>query len=100
MSNPEVLIYIDRIKQFLNLNEDARRYFLNNLIDENTFFENLYEISEKNYTENGEPELTQEQLEGLRNKLIVEKISTQQVYKYSEDGLFLFYKNYLPVCMN
>ena len=98
MASPEVLIYVDRVKSFFKTNDEARDYFINDS-DETKFYEHLLDISEKNYKTNGEPELTKEQLELLRVTLIAEKI-TKQNYFYSEDGLFLFYENYDPICMN
>jgi hypothetical protein len=98
MTNPEVLIYLDRIKTFFKTNDEARDYFINDG-DEIKFYEHLLEISEKNYKTEGAPELTREQLELLRVTLIAERI-TKQNYFYSEDGLFLFYEEYDPVCMN
>lgn len=96
--NPEVLIYIDRVKQFLKTNVEARDYFLKDG-DEVAFFNHLSIISEKNFETNGTPELSQEQMELLRRTVIVEQIAAKK-YIYSEDGLFLYYENYPPVCMN
>jgi hypothetical protein len=48
MSNPEVLIYVERVKQFLKINDDARNYFIVNG-DEDKFFTKLSKISERNF---------------------------------------------------
>ena len=96
--NQEVLIYLEKIKHFFKTNADAKSYFINDG-NEDVFFEHLSEISEKNYETRGEPELTQEQLELLRRTILVLKIAKEN-HHYSDDGLFLFFKDYLPICMN
>lgn len=98
MSTPEVLIYLDRVKTFFKNNETARKYFINGG-DENKFFKHLEEISQKNYEKTGEPELSVDQLELLRKTIIVEHIAKSK-YFYSEDGLFLFFEDFDPICMN
>ena len=65
---PEVLIYIQKMKNFLEKNEESRDYFLKD-VDEELFFKHFTEISLKNFEESGSPELSVEQLE-LLNKTI------------------------------
>lgn len=64
-NSPEVLIYLQKFREYLNNNEDVRSYFL---IDGNIdiFLNSVKEISEKNFKRFGRPELTVEQLEFLR----------------------------------
>jgi hypothetical protein len=71
---PEVLIYIQTVKNFFSKNEGTREYFLSQ-IDENIFFKYLGDISKKNFEENGEVMLTEVQFELLRKTLIAMKIS-------------------------
>jgi hypothetical protein len=71
---PEVLIYIQTVKNFFSKNEGTREYFLSQ-IDEDTFFRYLGNISQKNFEDNGEVMLTEVQFELLRKTLIAMKIS-------------------------
>lgn len=63
--SPEVLIYVQSIKNYFDTNENAREYFLKN-VNYDIFFENLARISEINLKKNGEPQLTTDQFEFLR----------------------------------
>ena len=94
----EVLVYIQKIKNFLNTNDSARDYFIGKS-DVDEFYKQLSIISEKNYETNGQPELTKEQFELLRITLEVVSISQQKIF-ISDDGLFMFYENYPPISLN
>lgn len=65
---PEVLIYIQSLKRYFESHLDAQKYFA---IDgnEDVFFENMSEMSQKNFQENGEPQLSLDQFEELRRKI-------------------------------
>lgn len=66
--SPEVLIYIQSMKKFFNTNIEAKKYFdLEG--NEEKFFEYIAQMSQKNFEEEGEPELTVLQFEELRNKI-------------------------------
>jgi len=71
---PEVLIYIQTVKNFFSKNEGTREYFLSQ-IEENLFFKYLGNISKKNFEENGEVMLSEVQFELLRKTLIAMKIA-------------------------
>ena len=94
----EVLVYIQKIKNFLNTNKSARDYFIGKS-DVDEFYKQLSIISEKNYETNGQPELTKEQFELLRLTLEVVAISQQKMF-ITEDGLFMVYENYPPISLN
>jgi hypothetical protein len=94
----EVLVYIQKIKNFLNTNDSARDYFIGNS-DVDEFYKQLTIISEKNYESNGQPELTKEQFELLRVTLEVVAISQQKMF-ITDDGLFMVYENYPPISLN
>lgn len=64
--SPDVLIYIQSIKKFFTENVTAQKYFAIEG-NEEKFYNNVSEISQKNYEENGDPELSVEQFEELRN---------------------------------
>jgi hypothetical protein len=94
----EVLVYIQKIKNFLNTNDSARDYFIGNS-DVDEFYKQLSIISEKNYETNGQPELSKEQFELLRITLEVVSISQQKMF-ITDDGLFMVYENYPPISLN
>jgi hypothetical protein len=71
---PEVLIYIQTVKNFFSKNEGTREYFLSQ-IDEDIFFKYLGNISQKNFEESGEVMLSEVQFELLRKTLIAMRIS-------------------------
>ena len=63
--SPEVLIYIQSVKNYFKTNIEAKDYFLNGN-DEELFFKHLSEISQKNFNKNGEVMLDKNQFELLR----------------------------------
>ncbi len=67
--SPESLIYLQTIKNYFESNEEARKYFLSNL-NEDEFYNSILKVAENNFRKTGEPQLTQEQLEFLRVSLI------------------------------
>lgn len=97
MSNPEVLIYVERVKQFLKINEEARNYFIVNG-DEDKFFSKLSKISERNFKKNGEPELTKEQMESLRLNVVLETVDERP--KYRQEGIYFIFNDYPPTSLN
>jgi len=70
--SPDVLIYIQTIKNYFSTNKDAGEYFLKN-VDQELFFSNLAEISEINFQKTGDPQLTKEQFEFLRISMMIFK---------------------------
>ena len=70
--SPESLIYLQTLKNYFQNNEDARKYFLSNL-DEDEFYKSILNVAENNFRKKGEPQLTQEQLEFLRVSLMIFK---------------------------
>lgn len=65
---PEVLIYLQKMRNFLEKNDESREYFLKD-VDEELFFKHFTEISLKNFEESGSPELSVEQLELLKKTI-------------------------------
>ena len=72
--DPQLLIYINKLKKYLETNRDARQYFLGK-IDEDLFFQYLTDIAEKNLNTNGNPTLTMKQFELLKKTLTAKLIS-------------------------
>jgi hypothetical protein len=94
----EVLVYLQKVKNYLNINNEAKNYFIGNS-DAEEFYKHLAIISEKNFEKNGQPELTQEQFELLR-KTISAITASKQKFFYSSDGTFMFFEDYPPISMN
>jgi hypothetical protein len=66
--SPEVLIYVQSIKHFFKNNFEARKYFnIKDINDE--FFDYITKMSQKNFEENGEPELSVLQFEELKRRI-------------------------------
>ena len=51
----EILVYIQKVKNYLKPNEDARNYFIGES-DVDEFYRHLTIISEKNFNQNGQPD--------------------------------------------
>ena len=65
---PEVLVYLQSLKKYFSTNSDAQKYF-NLKGKEEEFFDIIGEFSQKNYEENGEPELSIFQFEQIKKKI-------------------------------
>jgi hypothetical protein len=95
--SPDILIYIQTVKNFLENNEGIGKYFLTN-VDEDLFFENLGQIAEINLTKNGEPQLSKEQFEVLRLSLqIFKKVDDEiqmeeSIYEYIPNNIKFYLK--------
>ena len=95
--SPDILIYIQTVKNFLENNEGTKIYFLTN-VDEDLFFENLGQIAEINLTKNGEPQLSKEQFEVLRLSLQIfkkvdEEIQMEEsIYEYIPNNIKFYLK--------
>ena len=95
--SPDILIYIQTVKNFLENNEGLKKYFLTN-VDEDLFFENLGQIAEINLTKNGEPQLSKEQFEVLRLSLqIFKKVDDEiqmeeSIYEYIPNNIKFYLK--------
>jgi hypothetical protein len=63
--SPEVLIFLQKFKLYLENNIDVKKYFLGETDGEN-FFKYLLNIAQINFKKNGQPELSIEQFEFLR----------------------------------
>jgi hypothetical protein len=109
--SPEVLIYIQSVKSYFDINKEAGEYFLSGT-NEELFFKHLTEIAQKNFTKSGEATLNREQFELLRKTIlalsVIEKKSfTKKVEIKSEDfnydnGVFieLTFPNFGLICLN
>jgi hypothetical protein len=98
---PEVLIYIQTVKTYLNNNIEAREYFIGES-DEELFFEHLSEISQKNFETNGEVMLNKEQFELLRKTVIAISITKKDIPEEPKenDNMFFEMKGFGKICLN
>lgn len=69
---PEILIYLNQVKDYLKKNEEALNYFVVNG-DKDTFFDKLAKLSEINFEKSGEPTLTVHQFEQIRTELMIKE---------------------------
>lgn len=98
---PEVLIYIQTVKNYLNNSDEARDYFIGES-NEELFFEHLSEISQKNYESNGEVMLNKEQFELLRKTITAISISKKDIKEEPKENknIFLEIKGFGNICLN
>jgi len=94
---PDILIYIQTVKKYLESNKNTKDYFLSD-VDEDLFFQNLGQIAQINFEKNGEPQLSKEQFEVLRISLqifkqIDEEIKTEDsIYDYIPNDIKFYLK--------
>jgi hypothetical protein len=90
---PEVLIYLQNIRNHFNTDDEIRDYFLQG-IDEDIFFQYLSEISQKNYEKTGDAMLDISQFELLRTTI------SQLRKKILNDVLFVEIPTFGKYCLN
>jgi len=107
--SPEVLIYIQTVKNYFETNNEAREFFLSNS-DEELFYKHLTEIAQKNFKKSGTATLNREQFELLRKTILAITISKSNNYirpiedidvKIEENkNIFIEYENFGKICLN
>jgi hypothetical protein len=86
--SPEVLIFLQNFKIYLENNDDVKIYFLKN-VNEDEFFKELLKTAQKNFEKTGDPKLTKNQFEFLRISLMIfkkidyEKKNIDLIYEYT-----------------
>lgn len=93
--SPEVLIYLQTIKNFFENNEEVKEYFFT-YYSENEFLEKVADISQNNFDKNGEVMLDKTQFESLR---MVPEIKIEN-YVPENDNIFIKIKGYEKICLN
>jgi hypothetical protein len=106
---PEVLIYIQTVKNYFETNIEAKEFFLSNS-DEELFYKHMVEIAQKNFEKNGEATLDREQFELLRKTIAAITIATSitkigQIDFKKEDfnydnRAFIESLNFGSICLN
>ena len=107
--SPEVLIYLQTVKNYFETNKEAREFFLNNS-DEELFYKHMTEIAQKNFEKNGDATLDREQFELLRRTIAaITIVSTTKFSKGVEfkkedfdydNGVFIGFPNFGMICLN
>lgn len=97
--SPEVLIYIQTVKNFFKSNKEAKEYFLSNS-DEESFFKHLTEISQKNFEKDGEVMLSQTQFELLRKTISAITVVEKSKESTTNDNIFVEIKDFGKICLN
>jgi len=99
--SPEVLIYIQKVKTYLENDENARGYFLDG-VDEELFYQHLIEISQKNFEKDGEPTLTQDQFELLRKTMKAIYVSKNKTNDEDsiDEKIYMKINGFGVICLN
>jgi hypothetical protein len=96
----EVLIYIQKVKNFFESDIKVREYFLID-VNEDLFYEKIKEIAQDNYEKNGEPILNTEQFESIRSIFLSieeNKIINNNIEK--NYNFFIDHPGYEKICLN
>jgi hypothetical protein len=92
--SPEVLIYLQSIRKYFDSHIDAQKYFLTDG-NEEVFFDYAIEMSQKNFEESGEPELSLYQFEELRKRVSKSSDSSTELI-----GIFISLGNLGHISLN
>lgn len=86
-NSPEVLIYLQTVKKYVEGNEEAKKYFIANDV-ESDFYGLVLDVAQINFTKRGEPQLSKGQFELIRITLLSfkksaeEDIPSDSIYEY------------------
>lgn len=94
MVHPDVLVYIQSVKSYLEKNSEAREYFIGDSSEE-SFYELVTDIANVNYEKRGEPQLTKEQFELVRITLKAfqeVEVEDNSIYEYIPNHINFYLK--------
>lgn len=103
--SPEVLIYLQTVKNYFEINKEAREFFLSNS-DEELFYKHMSEIAQKNFEKNGDATLDREQFELLRKTIaaitVIKRVEIKNEDFDYNNGVFigLPFPNFGTICLN
>jgi hypothetical protein len=107
--SPEVLIYLQTVKNYFETNKEAREFFLSNS-DGELFYKHMTEIAQKNFEKNGEATLDREQFELLRRTIAAITVMGETKFKNGiefkkedfdyDNGVFIGFPNFGIICLN
>lgn len=95
----EILIYIQKVKTYFANSAEATEYFIGNS-DVNSFFDRLTELSKENFEKFGNPTLSKEQFESLRQIIFTVEVVKEDLPKSNEDNIFIDMRGYDKICLN
>ena len=72
--DPEIIIYINKLRGYFNKNKEANDYFLKNT-DEDKFFDMVTDMAQKNFSTKGDPTLDLPQFEAVKQTMKAIEIS-------------------------
>jgi hypothetical protein len=93
--DPEVIVYLNKLRKYLQTNGEARMYFIGDL-DVDEFFEYLTDIAEKNFHDKGDPTLNMEQFELIKNTLKSKNIINREK-EYYEPMIYIDKRGYCKI---
>jgi len=107
--SPEVLIYLQSVKNYFETNKEAREFFLSDS-NEELFYKHMTEIAQKNFEKNGEATLDREQFELLRRTIAAISVIENTKFKNGiefkkedfdyDNGVFIGFPNFGSICLN
>lgn len=93
-------IYLRQLKEFFKNDEEARKdMFMRLDVDMEYFFKLVREQAEKNFSTEGEPMLTGEQM-AIIMAIIMEKNTTEYNQEKTDKIFKTIIKGFPPMCMN
>ena len=107
--SPEVLIYLQSVKNYFETNLEAKEFFLSDS-NEELFYKHMTEIAQKNFEKNGTATLDREQFELLRKTIAAITIMSKTKFKNGvefkkedfdyDNGIFIGFSNFGSICLN
>jgi hypothetical protein len=103
--SPEVLIYLQTVKNYFEINKEAREFFLSNS-DQELFYKHMSEIAQKNFEKNGDATLDREQFELLRKTItaiaVIKRVEIKNEDFNYNNGVFIGFPfpNFGTICLN
>jgi hypothetical protein len=103
--SPEVLIYLQTVKNYFEINKEAREFFLSNS-DQELFYKHMSEIAQKNFEKNGDATLDREQFELLRKTIaaitVIKRVEIKNEDFNYNNGVFigLPFPDFGTICLN
>jgi hypothetical protein len=107
--SPEVLIYLQSVKNYFETNTEARDFFLKDS-NEELFYEHMKKIAQLNFDKKGDATLDREQFELLRRTIVAITIATSKTFVKKvefkkedfdyDNGVFIGFPNFGMICLN
>ena len=82
---PEVLIYIQTVKNFIENNSDTKKYLIGNS-DEDLFYQYVAKLAQENFEKTGEVLLSEAQFELIRKTLLAKNF-TKSIFFSDETNI-------------